>query len=807
MRLFRFMKLFFIINLLVICSVKGDEVPFIFNYTESAEPGETIGLQGYGFCEKSKIWYALLNNEGTEVKPSKELMALTQSDIYIAVQIPEGEQTGIYAIWVVNNDIWSPPVFINKARVKTAEFDEIMPGCRFRVFGSNMKIGDFNPMARLVDKFGVSYNVTMKSVDDNIAELTTPENLKVGESYKLYVNNGAGGKMGESVFEESIFVREKKDDLLRLEVPWGGDFDFAKNVYNVKTDKRLQLKAMGDGVTNDQKAIQMAIDMAASQGGGVVYLPAGSYKIEYESGCGILMQSRVVLRGAGKEKTIIKYGYGKPFSTERVKGKYGWPLGWPDCRLEGMGLVFPGFISTCGLSDLSFVNVNECGHFLHTVKNMPEGGEKVFVKNCYFDFSNGWGLTLVNIDKLLVSNSDFKSITVDVRGINAPTRTWPWDFKNSYNMVVRDNHYFYNAGRFGVNGCHHALFENNVFVRNGDYQAKGETGGLNMDYVTDMIILNNSFLVKGHPILARNQGETILSQGGDPNQMTLGTVSEATAITIKDSKQEWQDFTDRVSTAWQYAVHPTNYMIAIVSGKGAGQWRTIIHNNDTVLTVDRPWDVIPDKGSHYIINQWSAYQLLVKDNVLKDNHQGIMMYCGGNDIAIVGNKLTNSSGIYLRADQRMAKKRYNLLWNTVVSGNQCVDTDGRRAAFVSLLLAVEKDQDLFGIGTLGLVVRRNTVKAYIPNVTSSPIKAEGFLNYMGEQAAGNSKVGVNVPGILGSIWEYNNAINTDNAFIIGKGTHHVIIKKNQMENVSNPILDLIDEKQKIGAKYIVTDIK
>lgn len=66
-------------------------------------------------------------------------------------------------------------------------------------------------------------------MNDNIAELTDiPENLKVGESYKLYVNNGAGGEMGESVFEESLFVREKKDDLLRLEVPWGGDFDFAK---------------------------------------------------------------------------------------------------------------------------------------------------------------------------------------------------------------------------------------------------------------------------------------------------------------------------------------------------------------------------------------------------------------------------------------------------------------------------------------------------------------------------------------------------------------------------------------------------
>ena len=120
---------------------------------------------------------------------------------------------------------------------------------------------------------------------------------------------------------------------------------------------------------------------------------------------------------------------------------------------------------------------------------------------------------------------------------------------------------------------------------------------------------------------------------------------------------------------------------------------------------------------------------------------------------------------------------------------------------------MEKDQDLFGIGALGVVVRRNTVKAYIPNVTNSPIKAEGFLNFMGEQAAGNSKIGVNVPGILGSVWEYNNAINTDNAFIIGKGTHHVIIKKHQLENVPKPILDLIDKKQKMGAKYIVTDIK
>ena len=131
----------------------------------------------------------------------------------------------------------------------------------------------------------------------------------------------------------------------------------------------------------------------------------------------------------------------------------------------------------------------------------------------------------------------------------------------------------------------------------------------------------------------------------------------------------------------------------------------------------------------------------------------------------------------------------------------------KKGCFCKFVISSGKGSRFIWHWNIGVGCSSEYGESLYSNVTSSPIKAEGFLNYMGEQAAGNSKVGVNVPGILGSIWEYNNAINTDNAFIIGKGTHHVIIKKNQMENVSNPILDLIDEKQKIGAKYIVTDIK
>ncbi len=781
--------------------------PSVFNFTESVNPGETIGVQGSSFGLDPQLWLMSVSGDEKALIPAVKLQVLTHSEMFVAGSIPENIPLGLYVLWVKNGNQLSEPVFINKPRVMTAEYDQIMPGTTFRLFGRNLQLKGANSRVRFADPNGKVTEVKPSDGDAYTLEITAPKQLIPGVKYAVSVSNGKGGKYGEQLFDETITVRASSADPLKLGMPWGADFNFAENVYNIKTDTRLSQKAKGDGIANDRAAIQEAIDKANENGGGVVYLPEGTYKLLYSSGSGITMKSKVVLRGQGKDRTIIKYGYGKPFSTERVKAAYGWTLGWPDSRTDGMGMVWPGFITTSGLIDLSVINANESGSFVHTIKNMPEGGTKLVLKDCGFDFSSGWGLALVNVDHLLVSGCQLKSTTNDVRGINAPTRTWPWDFKNSCNMIIRDNNYFYTAGRFGANGCHHALFENNTFLRDGDHQAKGETGGINLDYVTDMVILGNSFLVKGLPIVGRNQGETILSQGGDPNQMSVGIVTAATGNTILDKKQEWQDFTDRVSTSWQYAVHPTNYAIAIVNGVGTGQWRTITGNNDTILTVDRPWDVIPTAGSKYIITQWSAYQLLIKDNLLKDNHQGIMMYCGGSDVAIVNNKLLNSGGIYLRADQRLLQKRYNLSWNTLVAGNEMIDTDGRRAAFVSMLLAQAKDEKLYGTGTIGLEVRGNLVQAFIPNMTKSGIKGEGYFNCMNDAVAVNPLFDPKTPGILGTIFENNTAINTDNAYLTGAGAHHTIILKPTNKNAPGFLKDIVNEKSKIGSQFTITDTK
>ncbi len=74
------------------------------------------------------------------------------------------------------------------------------------------------------------------------------------------------------------------------------------NVPAVRPTDAREHGAKGDGKSADTAAIQRAIDAIGAAGGGVVYLPAGTYRIKPAGGsdCALRMsRSGVVLRGAG----------------------------------------------------------------------------------------------------------------------------------------------------------------------------------------------------------------------------------------------------------------------------------------------------------------------------------------------------------------------------------------------------------------------------------------------------------------------------------------------------------------------------
>lgn len=62
---------------------------------------------------------------------------------------------------------------------------------------------------------------------------------------------------------------------------------------------------VGDGVAEDHAAIQAAIDQVYEAGGGVVFLPEGTYKL----GAAIEMKAKVIIRGDGRETTKITQGF------------------------------------------------------------------------------------------------------------------------------------------------------------------------------------------------------------------------------------------------------------------------------------------------------------------------------------------------------------------------------------------------------------------------------------------------------------------------------------------------------------------
>jgi hypothetical protein len=106
----------------------------------------------------------------------------------------------------------------------------------------------------------------------------------------LALSLGIGALLGGS---GAVYVPSQIDDIVGLRGALG---------INVKDTK---YGAKGDGVANDTTPIQNAINDASTAGGGIVYLPSGTYLVS-----GLQMKSNVELVGAGKFSTTLKLANG-----------------------------------------------------------------------------------------------------------------------------------------------------------------------------------------------------------------------------------------------------------------------------------------------------------------------------------------------------------------------------------------------------------------------------------------------------------------------------------------------------------------
>ncbi|SNC77537.1 Por secretion system C-terminal sorting domain-containing protein [Hymenobacter gelipurpurascens] len=725
----------------------------IFNASPSAQAGEAISVQG-NFSATAKVYGAPGSSTSGTVLPVQ-----VQSAGQASVQVPAALGQEVFQVWVEDSGQRSPAVFVNRAWGMHFDTPEVTPGGALRIFGRNLQLSGSAPQVRFAAQNGSgSATAVVNTSQSNSYKLTvtTPTTLQPGTTYDVFVSNGRGGSAGETKVDQVVKAVASGTDYFQLGVGWAAKLNFYNNVYNVRSDSRLTLKATGDGVANDQPAIQAAIDKASAAGGGIVYLPAGTFKLVY-NGIGLNMRSRVVLQGAGKGQTFIKFGYGT-FSNDK------WGLMWSST-------------TQAGLADLTIQNVNESTNWIN---NMTGSGTEVFMQRINFDLSTGDWLWWANSNKMVIANSDFKQGIDSKSGYHGPVQ-----LNGCTNFVIARNNFTYAVDGLNLNSAHEGVFEDNNVYRDGSarYPTTVVNHVLVMNFAENVAVLNNLFKVINGPAQNSNDGETIIAEGGagDRPDEEAGTVTAATASTLQDNTKSW-------------GVSRKKPVVAIINGKGMGQWRTITSRSGNTLNLDRPWDVVPTAGSRYAIFNWGARNWLIQGNNLEGNRRGVTLYHNAtHQVAIVNNTLTNSGSIDLTPVQQQMSygQQFVPMYTNQIVGNTVSNTDGSNGVFIGVHTVQYVQERTLGTSVIGLEVRRNTLRAHTPNTPAivDAVFPEGYLNNLQFQVGGTNYVDEQIPAVLGSIFQDNTAINCNNAFYLNTGSYNTLICGTQLTNSPNLISD------------------
>jgi len=190
--------------------------------------------------------------------------------------------------------------------------------------------------------------------------------------------------------------------------------------YNVKASA---YGALGDNTTNDATAIQAAINAAAAAGGGIVYFPAGTYRITSAltlsigvslMGAGAIASSITIDHATANAITVSAGTAGKSSSIRGLtvtarqanSGKHisveaGTFVNVQDCAIGSATLTTGTCIAIANAN--SFVRVSDCD-FLHAgtgagargVDAAATGG--AFVTGCRFTAPATWNGRLINLN-------------------------------------------------------------------------------------------------------------------------------------------------------------------------------------------------------------------------------------------------------------------------------------------------------------------------------------------------------------------------------------------------------------------------
>ncbi len=786
--------------------------PVILNWSTDVTPSDIVTLQGDGFAANSTVWCSL--NRGT----ATQLTVYNNGDGILQAQLPTGNMA-LYGVYVKNGAQTGNTVYLNRANPMHFDTPEIAPGGTFRIFGRNLS--PWNSAARVIFTAAGQSNqeATVTAKSSTSLTVTAPAGLQVGTTYTVLVFNGLGSSALDWIgCPVTMLGRAGGTDPFGLGVPWGPEFAaIASNVYNVKTDTRLTLHAVGDNTTNDQPAIQNAINTASNAGGGVVYIPAGNYRLLLPnvvegrpSGTLLKMKNNVVVKGDGMTLTKLNFGY----DVNPQPAGYSYTVDFLG-SFDQSSQKFLG-IGKSGITRLSLAKWT-------TANEWKKVGSMATGVNCNRIFLVGVAYDLANSEQAY-----FISDRVVIRGCLLSQRyePLPETYPASNNLLVINdstNFRIYENILQQVGGIHIAsagasngVIENNTLKLDGRGGAGGwplktdgsgwnaiVRHGITVEYAHEVAILGNSFTMINGVSSPNNDGECIASESGGSGGRFVGDdfgrvlSSTSNSLTVSNS-------------ATNYAGNPAENdakggsYVAIINGKGRGQIRKIQWRSANVISISGlPWAVNPDATSNYSVFFWSLRNVTIGPNNTFTNWPGgaVVLYTGpGTDNMIIGNSITDQDGVWLQPSQvnntshTNPNGEFRPVWNMQVEDNEFTshNTGAKsRGTYVNLTALVgygknggANDPKLYGTLALNVEIKRNTINASGINGSETSQDpdhfynyqptAEGFINYIRFEPTTYQDQGI--PALLGAVFMWNDVYGySQQAFLINGGAYRTLI--------------------------------
>lgn len=648
-------------------------------------------------------------------------------------------------LWVKTSAGCSKPYLFNVAKPLWVSEETAEPGALVFVFGFGLRAeyrqSEFvlrGPATNLPLHTFVEARA-LRTADKRLVYFEVPADAPAG-GYEVWCHNSFGG-------------------------PWGWQKAGALEVVARKPAPKLfdvrRHGAKGNGLANDRRAIAAAIAAAGNAGGGIVFFPPGTYQTDTT----IVVPEGVRLRGANRDSCVLQ-GTGEPGADSRAAWFH--PLQAPTSVLRlrsgtglesltvqgatwqgegGYGLVeavpseasFPGggevrdvALVDCRLRALEETADSRRPLYLNAFHAGPAARRIKLLNNEFFG-STTWGIggvgQGVRID--IIGNTYHGGAVSDVVTLGGAFIQSLIDAN-----ILKDT-----PGRICLGPSRHCYLRFNEI-----HQASRGTW--------------------------ENAEEIYLFHGGVEAAKTVSVATGGTARSLADTKQNWKPGFHREST------------VLITAGRGLGQYRRVVDNSGGALTVDQPWNVIPDATSEYLVSPQFLENVFFANLNNTPCRMSLWLDCIANQVEM--HRDDHSKGIDLWGedgsnvdDQGTARglsKFFPAWYNVFLNGWM----DG-----TALWLGgpgAHPDNAFRGYPSFGNYVVRNRIRqphAYRTGFDSNPHSSPGITVSGGKGRAGTSH----------TIVSENFLASTYDGIHVGDTARKTFLLRNEFDHVDAPVTD------------------